>query len=53
MENISDVQMRSEGNWHPGGGGKLKICPPPLKKILKGDIEMSSIQLITCIIISA
>ena len=34
-----------------GARGKLKICapPPPIKKFLKNDIEMHSIQLIMCI----
>ena len=33
-------QWRSEGNWRPGA--KLNFAPP-LKKILKNDIEMSII----------
>ena len=30
-------------------GGKVKFAPPPLKKSLKNDTEMSSFQLIMCI----
>ena len=43
----------SEGNWRTGAN--LNFAPPPLKKFLKNDTEMSStrIQLIMCIIISA
>ena len=33
------IQWRSEGNWRPGA--KLNFAPPPLKKFLKNDIEMS------------
>ena len=44
-------QWRSEGNWRPGAN--LNFAPPPSKKFLKNDTEMSSIQLIMCIIISA
>ena len=37
---INHSQWRSEGNWRPGA--KLNFSPPPpLKKILKNDIEMS------------
>ena len=32
-------QWRSEGIWRPGD--KLNFATPPLKKILKNDIEMS------------
>ena len=32
------AQWRSEGNWRPGA--KLNFALPPLKKILKNDIEM-------------
>ena len=45
------IQWRSEGNWRPGAN--LNFAPPPSKKFLKNDTEMSSIQLIMCIIISA
>ena len=34
---LSSAQWRSEGNWRPGA--KLNFAPP-LKKILKNDIEM-------------
>ena len=43
-------QWRSEGIWRPGAN--LNFAPP-LKKFLKNDNKMSSIQLILCIIISA
>ena len=33
------LQWRSEGNWRPGA--KFNFAPPPQKKILKNDIEMS------------
>ena len=48
------LQWRSEGIWRPGG--KLEFCtpsPPPSNKFLKNDNEMSSIQLIMCLINSA
>ena len=41
-------QWRSEGNWRPGAN--VNFAPPPKKKIY---IEMSSIKVIMCIIISA
>ena len=44
------LQWRSEGNWRPGAN--LNFAPPPPQKFLKNDTEMSSIQLIMCIIIS-
>ena len=45
------TQWRSEGNWRPGAN--LNFARPPPQKFLKNDTEMSSIQLIMCIIISA
>ena len=48
--NCISAQWRSEGNWRPGAN--LNFAPPPSKKLLKNDIEMSGIQLIMCIIIS-
>ena len=44
------VQWRSEGNERPGAN--LNFAPPP-QNFLKNNIEMSSTQLIMCIIISA
>ena len=49
--NSTHTQWRSEGIWRPGAN--LNFAPPPLKKFLKYDNKMSSIQLILCIIISA
>ena len=46
-----NLQWRSEGNGRPGAN--LNFAPPPPQKSLKNDIEMSSIQLIMCIFISA
>ena len=45
------IQWCSEGNWRLGAN--LNFAPPPFKKNPKNDTEMSSIQLIMCIIISA
>ena len=52
---FSCIQWRSEGIWYPGANLNFAPSPPPtpLKKILKNDNKMSSIQLIMCIIISA
>ena len=36
---LENRQWRSEGNWRLGA--KLNFAPPPLKKILKHDTEMS------------
>ena len=44
MSNYVDTylngQWRSEGNWRPGAKLNFAPPPPPLKKILKNDIEM-------------
>ena len=48
---FAGIQCRIEANWRPGAN--LYFAPPPLKKFLKNDIEMFSIELIVCIIISA
>ena len=44
-------QWRGEDYWRPGAD--LNFAPPPPQKIPTNDFEMSSIQLIMCIIISA
>ena len=44
------VQWRSEGIWRPGANLHF-APPPPLKKFLKNDNKMSSIQLFMCIYI--
>ena len=43
MNWLCTIQWRSEGNWRPGANSKF--APPPSKKFLKNDIEISSIQL--------
>ena len=48
---LNRVQWRSDGNWCPGANLNF-APPPPSKKFLKNDTEMS-IQLIMCIIILA